>query len=256
MNEARKKWYAEWFNETYLKVYAHRNSALARSEVQFVARILGLKKDQPILDLCCGAGRHLRGFQEFGFEKVYGLDLSEPLLAVAREQLKQSEVLVRADMRALPFQTRSFSAVLSLFTSFGYFRENDDNQEVLNQIHAILQPGGRVLLDLVSYGIADRLVPVTERTVEGIHVVEKRRYDSHSRRIEKEITITDSEGTETFFESVRIYTFKRISILFATAGLAIEGVYGDFNGGPFHPSGERMIVVGKKLSVPAHLAKP
>jgi len=253
MNTHREEWYAEWFNNTYLKVYAHRNARLAESEVRFVTQVLGLRTDDSILDLCCGAGRHLFEMYRLGYSRVFGLDLSPDLLKVASQNLEKKGCLVRGDMRNLPLREKSFRAVLSLFTSFGYFREEDENLRVLKEMRRVLVPGGRVLLDLVSYGVADRLVPESERTIEGIKVTEKRRYNPDNRRIEKEITVSGPEKTEHFVESVRVYTFAEINQLFAGAEIALEAIYGDFQGTPFHPSGERMIVIGTRLSVPAYL---
>jgi SAM-dependent methyltransferase len=192
--------------------------------------------------------------REIGFHRTYGLDLSEDLLEVALREVAGQDGLARGDMRQLPFGP-SFRAVLSLFTSFGYFQEEEENQATLREIHRVLVPGGRVLIDLPSYGLADRLVPETEREIDGIKVIEKRRYDSSRKRIEKEILIESEEGKETFFESVRVYFYGEIMKMFAEAGLAVEGLYGDFKGGEFDPRGERMIVIGQRTTAPAHLMR-
>lgn len=254
MNRKRETWYEDWFNRIYLKVYAHRDIDLAETEVDFLVGVLDLRKDDPILDLCCGAGRHLRRLRELGFRRTFGLDLSEDLLEVAARESMGLDGLARGDMRRLPFGS-SFRAVLSLFTSFGYFEEEEENQATLREIHRALLPGGRVLLDLPSYGLADRLVPETQREIDGITIVEKRRYDTNRKRIEKEILIESKEGTETFYESVRVYFYGEIMKMFAEADLAVEGLYGNFQGAEFNPRDERMIVVGQRTSAPAHLMR-
>lgn len=62
-----------------------------------------------ILDLGCGPGQDLRIPGEYGGTAV-GLELSPVLLQYAR-RYNRSRSLVRADMRRLPFRSRSFDGV-------------------------------------------------------------------------------------------------------------------------------------------------
>jgi SAM-dependent methyltransferase len=254
MIEKKDTWYADWFNEIYLKIYAHRDVSMAESEIAFAIDKLCLEPEDTVLDLCSGAGRHLAQLQRRGFRNAVGMDLSPTLLQVAKEALDNPRVLVRGDMRHLPFSTR-FDAVLCLFTSFGYFLDEEENVRVLREIRRVLRPNGYVLLDLLSHTVAERLVPKSERTVDGAHVVETRRYDAAAKRIEKEISISGPEGNHEFVESVRVYSFKEIGRLFADAGLALAAVHGSFQGAEYHASSERMIVAGVRLEVPPSMAK-
>jgi len=254
MIEKKRNWYAQWFNETYLKVYAHRDEELAESEVRFVIRVLGLDPRDRVLDLCSGAGRHILHLQKAGFRNVVGLDLSPSLLAAAGEQLDSPASLIRGDMRRLPFGL-TFDAVLSLFTSFGYFPDDEENLEVLKEVRRVLKPGGKVFLDLLSPAAIHRLVPESERLVDGMRVRERRSYDTQRKRVEKEIEIDTPEGRQGFFESVRIYSFGELSRMLAFAGLSLESMFGDFHANPYTPTCERMIVVGTRLTAPPNLAR-
>jgi SAM-dependent methyltransferase len=246
MSEDPSQWYARWFNETYLAVYSHRNLAMAETEAAFLVRELGLRKDHRILDLCCGSGRHLLQLRNLGFSRVMGIDLSLPLLSAASESLGGSCGLVRGDMRALPFRG-TFRAVLSLFTSFGYFFEEQENQRVLMEIRKALAPRGCFALDLVPRSMACRLVPHTERTIGGLHIVENRRFDPASNRVEKTIEITGPEGRQEFLESVRLYSFREVNTMLADTGLCLSDVKGDFLGTDFTKDSERMILIGKAV---------
>lgn len=243
MNDPRSEWYADWFNAEYLKVYSHRDSVLAAREVDYLIEALELCPRRRVLDLCCGAGRHLAQFAARGFERVVGMDLSADLLQAARESGDSPPILVRGDMRALPFGP-SFDSVVSLFTSFGYFLEEGENRRVLEEIRRILRPRGKFLLDLVPAQIVDSLVPSSERKVDGLVVRERRWYVETTKRIEKEIRIEGPDGVREFVESVRVYSFSEISRMLAQAGLSITDVRGDFQGGGFVPESERMILLG------------
>jgi SAM-dependent methyltransferase len=257
MTGDRPRWYEEWFNEAYLRVYAHRDAKLAEAETDFLIATLSPSKTSPILDLCCGAGRHLIRLQNLGFQNAVGIDLSPHLLEAAknslagsgqapgeRDPLIHSLPLVRGDMRSLPFGA-CFQVVLSLFTSFGYFYEEEENQQVLREIRRVLLPGGQFLLDLVPLAAVDRLVAKSERESGDFHIVEKRRFDPIRRRVEKEIEISGPDGQHSFLESVRVYSFGETNRILAEAGLCLTDVRGNFRGGAFQPDSERMILIGK-----------
>ena len=79
-NTKKQPWYSEeysFFGEHYMKEYAHDlPPERTKSEVDFIEKVLKLKKRAKILDLGCGHGRHsvelaLRGY------KVTGQDLNE-----------------------------------------------------------------------------------------------------------------------------------------------------------------------------------
>lgn len=242
----RGTWYSDWFNEAYLTVYSHRNPESAAAEVRAVARLLDLNKMDRVLDLCCGSGRHLHHLKEFD---AVGLDLSPDLLGAARKGLGPSATLVRGDMRDLPF-TATFDAVICLFTSFGYFLDDEQNLQVLKEIANTLVHRGRFLLDLVSAGVTHNLVPETVRNQSDLEITERRRFVSATERLEKEILIRGPEGTHKFIESVRVYSFKEVRTMLAMAGLAMEFIYGDFDESPYGPGSEQMIVVGRMADRP------
>jgi ubiquinone/menaquinone biosynthesis C-methylase UbiE len=125
-------------------LYPHRDLASARREVAFALARLD-PEPMPLLDLCCGPGRHSLRFAEKGFSPV-GLDYSAPLLELARAR-GESLRLVRGDMRALPFSSNAFRSVVNFFTSFGYFLGEMDNVAVVTEIERVLAPGGRFLCD-------------------------------------------------------------------------------------------------------------
>jgi SAM-dependent methyltransferase len=159
-------WWESWFGEEYLELYPHRDLASARREVAFALARLD-PEPMPLLDLCCGSGRHSLRFGEKGFAPV-GLDYSAPLLELARARGEDLR-LVRGDMRALPFASGAFRSVVNFFTSFGYFLREMDNVAVVTEIERVLAPGGRFLCDTFGRDhVIARLVREESRsTLEG-----------------------------------------------------------------------------------------
>jgi len=140
-------WFERSFGRDYLALYPHRDNAEARSDVAAIVDLIDPPRDGPLLDLCCGAGRHLLALHEAGFSDLTGIDLSQVLLDVARRQLDAVDGagirLVRSDMRQIPFADH-FATILSLFTSFGYFSESEEDEAVLRAARGALRPGGSI----------------------------------------------------------------------------------------------------------------
>ena len=230
------RWYEKSFGALYTLIYRHRSDSQAEAEVAFALETLGLAAGDPVLDLASGNGRHLRALRRAGL-RAFGVDLSEPLLASARESGMD---VVRADMRAVPF-LRRFRAVLSFFTSFGYFETDDENLGVLGEIAGCLQPGGKVLMDLLNRAWLEKnLVPRSEMSRNGHRIVEDRSIDGN--RIVKRIHLTGEGLEEKFVESVRLFQPEEIREGLRKAGLDPGKIYGGFEGEEFGPSNQRMIV--------------
>ena len=128
--------YMEFFGDDYLGAYWETISPEnAVVESAFVHRVLQLRSDAEVLDLCCGHGRHAVILALTGL-RVTGLDLSEAYLERAEAIAASAGVdlpLVRSDMRELPFEGR-FDAVINIFTSFGYLNSDEEDQKVLHQV--------------------------------------------------------------------------------------------------------------------------
>ena len=237
-------WWESWFGEEYLELYPHRDAASARREVAFALDRLG-PDPTPLLDLCCGTGRHSLRFAERGPIPV-GLDYSAPLLELAQAR-NQSLRLVRGDMRELPFADGSFRSVVNFFTSFGYFRSEEDNFSVVQEIERVLARGGRVLCDTFGLEhVLSRLVAEESRNTGGREYRIRRWWNEETRRIEKEIEVRRGASTETFRESVRAYTAEELTGMFERAGLRIESEWGDFDGGPVGSASPRLILLARK----------
>ncbi|MFL6029504.1 MAG: class I SAM-dependent methyltransferase [Gaiellaceae bacterium] len=102
--------YDDWWRGEGL--YADRERPGWEEELGVLAEVIAALPPKRTLDVACGTGfltRHLRG-------DVVGLDQSERMLAVAREQAPHAE-FVQGDALTLPFDEGAFDRV---FTSYFY----------------------------------------------------------------------------------------------------------------------------------------
>ena len=237
-------WYASWFGADYLELYPHRDDDEAGRGVALLLEATDLASGDPVLDLACGAGRHTRPLGERGL-RVFGLDLSEPLLLRAKEADRAARLL-RADMRLLPFAASRFAAVTSFFTSFGYFRSEDDDLRVLLEVRRVLKRRGHFLLDFLN---AERtratLRPRDEAVIRGRSVIQERRIVQSGRRVEKTIRIEGKggEADRTYRERVRLYSAAELAELLDRADLTPEHWFGDYTGAPAGASAPRVIAL-------------
>lgn len=239
------EWYEESFGEDYLIVYKHRDFGGARKEVERMINWLDLPSGSKVLDLCCGMGRHSLVLAEAGYE-VTGVDLSETLLCEARSQKGGGQVTwLRSDMRNLPL-AGGFDAVVNLFTSFGYFEEDEEQEKVLYEIHRMLKPGGKFIIDYLNPAyVIHHLVPHSTREDGDILIDESRRIENGY--VKKDIILTSKiDGTpRKHHERVKLYSLEKLQKMIELAGLQVEAVHGSYDEDIYNEeSSTRMIFSG------------
>ncbi|HIJ74982.1 MAG TPA: methyltransferase domain-containing protein, partial [Candidatus Hydrogenedentes bacterium] len=138
----------EWFeNESFWReMYAHmfpdERFEKAQEEIEGVYGLVGFE-GKTALDLCCGPGRHAIAMAKRGV-KVTAVDRTRFLLDKARERAQAAQVDVEwvlSDMREFA-RPVAFDLAISMFTSFGYFEDRQDNLRVLRNVYQSLRPGG------------------------------------------------------------------------------------------------------------------
>jgi cyclopropane fatty-acyl-phospholipid synthase-like methyltransferase len=134
------------------------------AEVDFLLEVLGLPPGSTILDLGCGTGRHSVTLAKRGYRPT-GLDLSAGMLAEAEKAAHEAGVSVewiQADavqptdsFVARLGTTRRFDAALCLCEgAFGLIDLDEDpdthDPAILRNIHAVLRPGGPLVLTALN----------------------------------------------------------------------------------------------------------
>lgn len=99
------------------------------------------------LDFGCGAGRSTRFLRELGFE-VVGIDISEPMLARARERDPQGDYRLVPDGDLGSLVANTYNLVLSVFT-FDNIPTMQKKVALFQDLKRLLSAGGRIV-NLVS----------------------------------------------------------------------------------------------------------
>ncbi len=249
MSKSEKNpWYKKAFKDDYLWLYAHRSEAQASKEVSVAVKHVPFKAGQNVLDLACGAGRHMVAFASHA-ARLTGVDLSKPLLDRARDRLRELKIkarLVKRDMREIEYDGE-FDGVTMWFTSFGYFDSISDDLKVLKNIRRALKTGGWWWIDLPNpSNLKASIVPRSQRTAEGPNgratVIEERTIKGG--RVTKRTTIMDRAGTREYIERVRLYGPEQFGSLVKQAGLVTLGILGNYDGATLTPNVPRQIWYG------------
>jgi 2-polyprenyl-3-methyl-5-hydroxy-6-metoxy-1,4-benzoquinol methylase len=96
-----------------------------------------------VIDLGCGTGRLAKHFSTNGFSYT-GVDLSEEMLAVAQQQ--PGTYLQRNLVDDSPVPGAPYDYAACLFSTLGMVRGVTERRQVLRNIHALLRPGGLLVL--------------------------------------------------------------------------------------------------------------
>lgn len=238
-------WYQTWFNSPFYHIlYKSRDEAEAQKSIDHLLDVLRLPAHARILDLACGKGRHSRYLAGKGFQ-VTGVDLSERSIQHARQfESEQLEFYVH-DMRK-SFRINYFDAVFNLFTSFGYFDSEAENNAVLAHAASNLVAGGWMVLDYFnSPYIRGHLMNREVKTVDGIDFHLSK--EITGRRVLKTIQFRAGGEDHVFTESVRLYELADFERMFEQNNLKIRFVFGDYQLNPYvRESSRRLIILAKK----------
>lgn len=148
-------WWKSLFDEVYLLTDAPFvcNPELTKQETTVVEKLLNLLKEDRILDLCGGQGRHSLELARRCYQNIVVLDYSNFLIQRGVQEAAEAGLDVKfsqGDARDINFPSANFDVVLLMANSFGYFANAADDRRVLTQVCRVLTNGGRLLLDLVD----------------------------------------------------------------------------------------------------------
>ena len=244
------EWWKNYFDAQYLLEYEPLFTfERDRQEVARLMDVLGLPSGARVLDVPCGQGRHAHLLAEAGFD-VDGIDYSEELLARARQRGTGPRLrYTRGDMRKLPTRwTRRFDALVNLWTSFGFFVNPADDQQVIHEFARVLKPGGTLAWHGGNRdGVMARFL---ERdwwlTQDETLVAQERAFDSLSGILTVTSVWSGPRGRGTREHRIRLYTPTRLAELCANAGLTVIESYDGFRPRPMRRASSEMLLIARK----------
>ncbi len=223
----------------------------------------------PVLEVGCGTGRILIPTARAGVE-ITGLDLSPHMLKVCRERVAAEPPAVRARIRLVQADMRSFDLAQAFqlvtlpFRPFQHLTTVEDQLACLASIRRHLVDGGRLILDLFNPSLdaltSDNLgqefgdepeftTPDGRRVVRRVRIV-ARDYFNQVNQTELIYYVTYPDGhTERLvhaFPMRYLYRFEADHLL-VRSGFELEHLYADYDKSPYGSAypGELIFVARK-----------
>ncbi len=236
----------EFWTEFKNLLFAEEKLESSQEEVEKITDLVDLEKGSKILDMPCGVGRHSIELQKKGFQ-VVGADKTSEYIKDARQKAETEEVeFIREDMKDFRRED-SFDAVINWWNSFGYFKDPEDDLQMLENIYASLKDGGVLIMDYYSKEIA-AINGLNKYWSEkdGIYNMEKSKIIDNWRKVENTwIKVEDGETVKYTWEQ-RLYAASELGQMLEELGFSGIEFYGSIEGDDFDDKAERLIVVARK----------
>jgi SAM-dependent methyltransferase len=221
---------------------------VTQEEVDKILGLLDLEAEATILDLGCGPGRHSLEFARRGFQ-VTGVDRTSAFLQQGREKAEEGGLqveFIQEDMRDF-VKPGTFDAAISMFTSFGYFEDHDENLKVLRNVRTSLKEDGKVLVDVMGKEILARIFqPQGWQERGGRFWLQGRDIIENWSKIENRWIVMDGEGRYEISFKHWLYSGVELSNMLQEAGFMHVTCYGDLSGSEYGPQARRLVCIGQK----------
>ncbi|MGJ5640876.1 SAM-dependent methyltransferase [Formosa sp. S-31] len=236
-------WYTAWFDTPFYHIlYKERNDAEAHHFMDTLTSYLNISENSKILDLACGRGRHSLYLNSLGFN-VTGADLSENSIRHAK-QFENERLRFKVHDMCKPFSEK-FDAVFNLFTSFGYFDNEEDNLNTIKAIKTDLNEFGIGVIDFMNSDyIINNLVADETKHIDGI-TFNLKRYTQNGY-IYKDINFNFEGENFNYQERVKAFTLNDFETLFEAAEVNLLEVFGNYKLQKFDPqTSDRLVMLFK-----------
>jgi SAM-dependent methyltransferase len=250
-DESSIEWYEDdnmWeLMETVM--FTEARIAHSSNEVDGIKLLCRIEPDAVVLDLCCGVGRHSLEFARRG-HRVVGVDRTNRYLERAKKSAEEENLqieFVLDDMRTF-HRTNSFDLALSMFTSFSYFEDHEENMLVLRNIYSSLRPGGKLILESAGKEILARIFQrySWSEWPHGFMLEEREAIESWSKMHNKWVFI-ERDGTVHRWDVTHwIYSGTEIKEMLESVGFSDVKVYGGLDGRDYDNEAERLVVIATK----------
>ena len=224
----KNEWFESWFDSPYYHLlYNNRDHSEAENYITKLLGYLNLSKESTLLDLGCGKGRHSFHLHKNGY-KVHGIDLSHESIIYANNEYGTKDLdFSQGDMRE-SFGKKKYDCVLNLFTSFGYFEDDSENNKVIHNVKEALKPKAIFVQDFLNAQWVRNTLKENETQERGDIAFKI------SRRIEngfvkKQIQFDVEEKSYSFQEEVRLLETEDFKQLYDENELELLNIFGSYD---------------------------
>ena len=222
---------------------------LTGAEADFIEEIAHLKKQDNVLDIMCGYGRHSIELAKRGYN-ITAIDNSEEYIAEIGTTAKKENLSIDAiqeDISKAKF-SGPYDAVICMGNSFAFFNA-EAAFSILKNMSEGLKTGGIFIIN--TWTIAEIAIKsFQDRTwhyIGDYKFLTESKYLFHPTRIESDYTILASSGkTETLKGIDYIFSFSEIEAMLNNAEFKMAEVYSTPRKRKYHFGDTRAYIVAIK----------
>jgi len=137
---------------------------------------------------------------------------------------------------------KKFDAVFNLFTSFGYFENEEDNLNTIKSIKKELNEQGVGVIDFLNLEYVQKNLVATEtKVIDEITFYIKR--SIKNGYIYKEINFTHEAQDYVFTEKVKALSLDDFKSYFEKAGINLLFTFGDYQLNEYQPENSSRLIL-------------
>lgn len=204
-----------------------------------------------VLDLGCGSGNVTLPLASLGYGMI-GVDISEEMLAEAREKDEEGRVLwLLQDMRSFELYGTVEAAVCTL-DGINHLLSKKDVEKCFSLVHNYLVPDGIFVFDVNSPYKFEKIYGNKAYILEsdGVFCAWQNAYSVKTGLCRFDVSVfeEDEEGRYDRTDSTakeRMYSPKRIKQMLENAGFSLIGMQDGYSDEPLKENSERILFVAK-----------
>jgi SAM-dependent methyltransferase len=229
------------------RLFDEERLAAAPAEVGALLELAEAGPDTRVLDLCCGPGRHSLELARLGLV-VTGVDRTAAFLELGRVAAAEAELeveWVREDARRF-LREGAFDLAVCLYTSFGYFSD-EENGRVAQNVRRSLAPGGAFVVEVTGKEVvAGGFSPRGWRESGEVLVLDEVSVSEGWESLVTRFLVVGPDGKrQRHVVEHRLYSAVELSRVLLDAGFASVEVFGDLEGAPYDTDAERLVAIAR-----------
>ncbi len=232
-----------------------RNRAFIERSVEWIAAHFEVDTNTKIADFGCGPGLYTTRLAELG-ARVTGIDFSENSLDYAKQTADQKGLKIdylQANYLDYAITSR-FDLITMIMCDFCALSPGQ-RRTMLSKFHAMLKPGGSILLDVYSLNSFNKKEESAAYELNQLNgfwspddyycFVNTFKYEKEKVILDK-YTIFEESGKRIVYNWLQHFDTKSIQKEFEEAGFKIEEIYSDVSGDAFNPESPEIAIIARK----------
>ena len=248
-------WWTTFYDDLYADLALTGDDDTSRERMRHLSALVGADQPARWFDQCCGVGRWSLALASLG-HTVEGVDLMPNYIERAQQGAREAGTSRQCSFRqadALDAGPQALCDVaMNWHTSFGYFKDDARNVQMLRQLWEALKPGGRMVLEC---GNASRTLSMFEpritrvQHIHGEEVVTERHCHldlEAGMMVQRWVISSGSQEPREHDTSLKLYMPWQLKAMIESLGFEHVQLYSDETGAALTLQSPRCLIVATK----------